>query len=1102
MGVPSFYRWLVNKYPEIVVRAVEDERESSSANPNGIEFDNLYLDMNGIIHPCFHPEDQIFPPTTFEEVFNNMYEYIDRIFSIVRPRKLLYMAIDGVAPRAKMNQQRRRRFQTAKDNEIAEAEEQRLRRQFEMEGKPLVPKQESQVSDPNIITPGTVFMHEVSKALQQYICSRMKHEAGWKDLKVILSDSNVPGEGEHKIMSFIRLQRSLPDYNPNTLHCLYGLDADLIMLALATHEVHFSILREDVLTLEQRGSCESAVETKTSPPKANSSLVKSRGWFKQVLTVDKTNSFIKNLESKSSIKMPYQFLHVWILREYLELDMKISDPPEKLKEINFERIKLLSPLLSVQSQTGSSSNQVIGSGTLAHKVRIADGSLSKVAGTGSVVLSRDLTLNSVLLVPNLDSSQRYKFLRIFRKLSSILSGRRQSMRKFGRWKRMGAIDLLMTVYKKEFKNIGGYMVDMERIEEKKGSFVKLKRVEKFILLVGTYEEKIFKKRMALRDSKLRWLLCENSDIFTNNEEDQSCNLEIGSTNRGCTSPSGKARSSSSVENLGTSSGTEYLITDKSEMFALLFLKHSSARSLDLLLVNATLATFYTKEMKKRLKENIRAKSDLWRSGSLGIDRVRLGHPGWKERYYKEKCSCDTSQGIESTRKELVQKYTEGLLWVLQYYFSGVPSWTWFYPYHYGPFASDFKGLSRVKGKFERGSPFKPFDQLMGVLPPSSAHALPKAYQPLMIDEDSNIIDFYNTNFEVDTDGKRFIWQGICKLPFIDEARLLAETRKLEKELEDQEAVRNARSFDQLFLRFSDKLRLFYTEQVSCRKPNKTAKIDSNFSLGINGYICFDNNGLNMMNSTCLDKNLENIQEDDVISMLYEVPNGCLHIPRPLEGTIFPFKTITEADIEETLLWHEYKGSKPPVKFRGHEGFGPAINRLKSKACGSSTISAASGLNVARAGSSTRSEDHNPLILRCSGNFRSETHNQMNRVVGSRAQLQGIQDLKISENRHGLASYGRDHQSTNNFCPSKHPSTYNKSVAFDHASTRWQRGSIEHTNITWKDSLHTTTGNGQGSDRWQKGSTNVTDPPCRHISYAAAVTSMKPPARDKSFPNRW
>jgi 5'-3' exonuclease len=73
MGVPAFFRWLVSKYPKVVADVLE-ERETvvegtvipldlSAPNPNDIEYDNLYVDMNGLIHPCSHPEERDAPST-------------------------------------------------------------------------------------------------------------------------------------------------------------------------------------------------------------------------------------------------------------------------------------------------------------------------------------------------------------------------------------------------------------------------------------------------------------------------------------------------------------------------------------------------------------------------------------------------------------------------------------------------------------------------------------------------------------------------------------------------------------------------------------------------------------------------------------------------------------------------------------------------------------------------------------------------------------------------------------------------------------------------------------------------------------------------------
>ncbi|EDR22159.1 5'-3' exoribonuclease, putative [Entamoeba dispar SAW760] len=234
MGVPSFFAWLTKKYFGITNdckrgSSIEND-DLSSPNPNGVEYDNFYIDLNGLIHPCYHPTDRQTPETNVD-VFVLLTQYIDYMIDIVRPRKLLYIAIDGVAPRAKMNQQRSRRFKTAYNMENQSFEE----KKSIFKEKPV---------DSNCITPGTEFMEAVSKVIKAYIKERMNSSKYWNSIIVIFSDSSVPGEGEHKIIDFIRRQKDCKNYNPYIRHCMYGLDADLIMLALATHERYFSIIRD------------------------------------------------------------------------------------------------------------------------------------------------------------------------------------------------------------------------------------------------------------------------------------------------------------------------------------------------------------------------------------------------------------------------------------------------------------------------------------------------------------------------------------------------------------------------------------------------------------------------------------------------------------------------------------------------------------------------------------------------------------------------------------------------------------------------------------------------------------------------------------------
>uniref|UniRef100_A0A0E0CAX8 5'-3' exoribonuclease n=1 Tax=Oryza meridionalis TaxID=40149 RepID=A0A0E0CAX8_9ORYZ len=833
MGVPAFYRWLAEKYPMVVVDVVEEEAveiegvkvpvDTSKPNPNGLEFDNLYLDMNGIIHPCFHPEDRP-SPTTFAEVFQCMFDYIDRLFVMVRPRKLMYMAIDGVAPRAKMNQQRSRRFRAAKDAADAAAEEERLREEFEREGRKLPPKQQSQTCDSNVITPGTEFMAVLSIALQYYIHLRLNYDPGWKQVKVILSDANVPGEGEHKIMSYIRGQRNLPGFNPNTRHCLYGLDADLIMLALATHEVHFSILREVVYTPGQQDKCFLCGQVGHLAANCEGKVKRKAGEFDE-----KGEAIVP--------KKPYQFLNIWTLREYLEYEFRMQNPPFP---IDFERI--------------------------------VDDFIFMCFFVGNDFLPHMPTLEI----------------------------------------REGAINLLMAVYKKEFPSMGGYLTDACTPD--------LNKVEHFIQAVGSYEDKIFQKRARLHQRQAERIKREKAQAKRGDDLDPHVRDDLivpVARFQGSRLASGPASSPYEQNGSDKNNGGKNSRAQKAARVS------SSGSSIAAAIVEAendleAQERENKEDLKTMLKDALREKSDVFNSENPDEDKIKLGEPGWRERYYEEKFGARTPGQIEEIRRDVVLKYTEGLCWVMHYYYEGVCSWQWFYPYHYAPFASDLSGLGQLNITFELGSPFKPFDQLMGVFPAASSHALPIQYRQLMTDANSPIIDFYPTDFDVDMNGKRYSWQGIAKLPFIDEARLLAEIKKVEHTLTPEEARRNSIMFNMLFVNGSHPLSpyIYSLNSKFGHLPDKERneikeKIDPSSSGGMNGYIslCSGDPCPPVFRSPV--DGLEDIMDNQVICTIYKLPDSHKHIARPPVGVIIPKKTVEATDLKPPpVLWHEDSGRRP------------------------------------------------------------------------------------------------------------------------------------------------------------------------------------------------
>uniref|UniRef100_A0A8D2N4F1 5'-3' exoribonuclease 1 n=1 Tax=Zonotrichia albicollis TaxID=44394 RepID=A0A8D2N4F1_ZONAL len=559
--------------------------------------------MNGIIHQCSHPnDDDVHFRISEDKIFANIFHYLEVLFRIIKPRKVFFMAVDGVAPRAKMNQQRGRRFRSAK-----EAED-KIKKALE-KGETLPTEARF---DSNCITPGTEFMARLNEHLKYFVNMKISTDKSWQGITVYLSGHETPGEGEHKIMEFIRSEKAKPHHDPNTRHCLYGLDADLIMLGLTSHEAHFALLREEVRFGGKKAQRVCAPEETT-----------------------------------------FHLLHLSLMREYI--DYEFSPVKDKISfEYDIERIIDDWILMGF----------LVGNDFIPH-------------------------------LPHLHINH-------------------------------DALPLLYRTYMAILPELGGYINE--------NGHLNLERFEKYLTRLSDFDREHFSEVFV----DLKWFESKVGNKYLN--EAAGIAAEEARKNK-----QKKQKAQENSISLAALEKNEGEVTPKTTL------------------------------------EDEPEDDDLFET------EFRQ----YKRTYYMTKMGVEVVS--DAFLADQAECYVQAIQWILHYYYHGVQSWSWYYPYHYAPYLSDIHNISELKIKFDLGKPFMPFEQLLAVLPAASKDLLPKCYQHLMTSQDSPIIEYYPPDFKTDLNGKQQEWEAVVLIPFIDEKRLLQAMESCNKGLKEEEKRRNTHS---------------------------------------------------------------------------------------------------------------------------------------------------------------------------------------------------------------------------------------------------------------------------------------------------------------------
>lgn len=203
MGVPNILKWLTKSYPEII-----------QFNQNK-QVDSLYFDWTNVIYNC---AKNMATNSTEDELISETLKYLDELIKLIKPKKLIYIAIDGVSPLALLNYQRLKQFKKMK--EIDEINILREKFNQKIENK----------WDCNSINPGTKFLHKLCKKTIHYIKK-------YNNLQVIVSSAQDPLPGKDKIVNYF-------SKNPKNTTVIYSSNLELLTQILSSDRKNIYLLNK------------------------------------------------------------------------------------------------------------------------------------------------------------------------------------------------------------------------------------------------------------------------------------------------------------------------------------------------------------------------------------------------------------------------------------------------------------------------------------------------------------------------------------------------------------------------------------------------------------------------------------------------------------------------------------------------------------------------------------------------------------------------------------------------------------------------------------------------------------------------------------------